>query len=83
MSAPREVPALQRAALLVLPVARAELDRMGQAADEADRDRVAAGRGYDAQRDATERAVRLSAEWLGAQRIVILLGDLARGARSV
>jgi hypothetical protein len=70
---------IQRAALAILPNVRLELDLMRADADAAARLRDAAGRSADAQRDAAERAARLKAEASGAERIVGLLGKLARG----
>lgn len=76
---PRQVSPLARAALAVLQTVRLEVDTMRADAEAAVRDRAGGGRSADAQRDIAERAARLTAEHAGAERVLLLLGRLARG----
>ncbi len=76
---PRQIPQIARAALAVLPAVRLEVDAIAADRDAAQRDLKAAGRSADAQRDATERFVRLTGRAQGAEDILRVITRLAQG----
>ncbi len=77
--APRQTTPIQRAALAVLEPVRLEVELMRADADAAERLQRETKRNADAQRDVAERAVRMAAEARGAERVLQLIGRIARG----
>jgi hypothetical protein len=75
----RQVPPIARAALVLLPTVRMEVQALVADRDAAERDLKTAGRKADEQRDAAERFVRLAGKAQGAEQVLQLLGRLARG----
>lgn len=78
VNAPRSVAPIARAALAVLPTVRLEVDTIAAERDRARAD-LRGARSADDKADLSERAALIAAECAGAERILGLIGRLARG----